>query len=187
MRTARTFLISALALGLATLIACERKDDGGYGTSKSKSRPATSDSSWLVKASEANLAEIETGLLAESKASSSEVKQFGKHMVEDHSASNQELTDLARKKGITLSTRPDEKHLKAAADLADLGGAEFDRKYAEMAVSDHQDAVSLFEKNGNSTDPDVKAFADKTLPTLKHHLQMARELRGKLTTTPKAD
>ena len=187
MRTARTFLIAALALGLATLIACEQKEDGGYGTSKSKTRTATSDSSWLVKASEANLMEIETGRLAESKASSSEVKQFGTHMVEDHTAVNQELTDLARKKGMSLPTRPDEKHLKAAADLADLGGAEFDRKYADMAVSDHEDAVSLFEKNGNSTDPDVKAFADKTLPTLKHHLQMARDLKTKVNASPKAD
>ena len=185
MRTSKMLLIPALVLGLATLFACERKDDG-YGA-RTPGRSTTSDSSWLVKASEANLAEIETGRLAEAKGSNAEVKQFGKHMVEDHSKSNSELSALARKKGITLPTRPDEKHLKAASDLADLGGGEFDRKYADMMVGDHEDAVSLFESNGNSTDPDVKAFADKTLPTLKHHLQMARDLKGKLNATPKAD
>jgi len=194
MRTARMFLIPALVLGLASLMACERKDDGGYGRSGSKDRTttdtgraATSDSSWLVKAAESNLAEIETGRLAEAKATSTDVKQFGKHMVEDHTKANSELSALAKKKGITVPTRPDEKHLKAAGDLADLGGAEFDRKYADMMVSDHEDAVSLFEKNGNSTDPDVKSFADKTLPTLKHHLEMARDLKTKLNAAPKAD
>jgi putative membrane protein len=184
------FLIPALALGLASLMACDRKDEGGYGSSGAKDntgRAATSDSSWLVKAAEANLAEIETGRLAEAKGSSTDVKQFGKHMVEDHTKANSELTVLARKKGITVPTRPDEKHLKAAGDLADLGGAEFDRKYADMAVSDHEDAVSLFEKNANSTDPDVKAFAGKTLPTLKHHLEMARDLKNKVNASPKAD
>src|SRR5262245_46982074 len=156
MRTARMLLIPALALSLASLMACERKDDGGYGRSGSKDKPttdmgrsATSDSSWLVKAAEANLAEIETGRLAATKGSTSDVKQFGTHMVEDHTKSNTELSVLAKKKGITVPTRPDEKHLKAAGDLADLGGAEFDRKYADMAVSDHEDAVSLFEKNAN--------------------------------------
>ena len=82
MRTARMALIPALALGLASLMACERKDDGGgYGagsrdrTRTDTGRSATSDSSWLVKAAEANLAEIETGRLAAAKSASTDVKR----------------------------------------------------------------------------------------------------------------
>jgi putative membrane protein len=189
MRTSKWLTFAALALGLATLFACERKDDG-YRSSGSKNRSTEprgmSGTSWLQQAAEANLAEIDAGRLAGSKSTNNDVKQFGLHMVEDHSKANIDLTELAVKKGITLPTRPDEKHTKAAADLADLSGAEFDKKYADMMVADHEQAVGLFEANGNSSDADVKAFADKTLPTLKHHLQMARDLKGKVG-TPKAD
>lgn len=196
MRTSKMVTLVAIA-GMAALFACDRRDDG---TQTGRARPGeprttdyrttdgrtAADISWLVQAAEANLVEIETGRLAESKASNSEVKQFGQHMVDDHSKANAELSDLARKKGLTLPTRPDEKHAKAAADLADLGGADFDRKYMDMMVSDHETAVSLFEKHSDASDADVKAFAEKTLPTLRHHLQMAKDVRGKLG-APKAD
>jgi len=192
MRAMRVFTGVALVLGLAGLLACERRDSNRTSGSKSRTtspddrsyttpKGATTDSSWLVMASEANLAEVDAGKLAQSKAASTEIRQFAQQMVEDHTKSNQELTDLAQKKGITLPTRADEKHRKSTADLADLSGLEFDRKYADMMVSEHEKAVALFESHSNSTDSDVKAFVDKTLPTLRHHLQMARDLK------PKAD
>lgn len=191
MRTSRWLMLAVAVAGLATLFACDRKDDG-YGTSSRRNRSTeprgtgSSDTSWLSQAAQANLAEIETGRLAETKGSGAEVRQFGQHMVEDHSKANSELTDLAMKKGFTLPTRPDDKHLKAAADLSDLAGADFDKKYVDLMVTDHEQAVSLFESHTNGSDSDVKAFAEKTLPTLKHHLQMARDLKGKVG-TPKAE
>jgi putative membrane protein len=83
--------------------------------------------------------------------------------------------------------RPDTIELRVRAQSIILGGAEFDRKYADTMVDEHEKAVSLFESHANSTDADVKAFVDKTLPTLRHHLQMARDLKNKLSGTPKAD
>ena len=55
------------------------------------------DDPFFNKASEANLAEIQAGKLAESKGSS-KVKSYGKQMVEDHTKGENELTDLAKKK-----------------------------------------------------------------------------------------
>jgi len=196
MRTSKLLTLATLVAGVAALFACDRRDEGNNRTSgdnryrsteqRAPDGRSTADTGWLTKAAEANLAEIETGRLAESKASNSDVKQFGQHMAEDHSKANAELGDLARKKGMTLPTRPDEMHTKAAADLADLSGADFDRKYMDMMVTDHEKAVALFESHTDSSDADVKAFAEKTLPTLKHHLQMAKDIRGKLG-APKAD
>jgi putative membrane protein len=196
MRTSKMVPFVALIAGMAALFACDRRDENrtsrgrtgeprttDYRTTDGR---ATADTSWLLQAAEANLAEIETGRLAESKASNSEVKQFGQHMVEDHSKANTELSDLALKKGLTLPTRPGEMHAKAAADLADLSGADFDRKYMDMMVTDHEKAVALFDSHTDASDADVKAFAEKTLPTLQHHLQMAKDVRGKLG-APKAD
>jgi putative membrane protein len=175
-------IVGALALGLATQFACERKEDGGYGMAGKR----TKDNAWLVKAAEGSLAEIDAGRLAETKADRAEVKQFARQMVEDHTNICGELAAIAEKKAITLPARAGEKQQKALAELSDLSGAEFDKKYADMTASEHEKAVSLFESNSRSEDRDVKAFVEKTLPTLQHHLQMARELKSKVA-TPKAD
>lgn len=199
MRTSKLLTLGAVIAGMAAMFACDRRDDGTR-TSRGRTgeprnttdyrspdgRATADDHSWLTKAAEMNLAEIETGRLAESKATNSDVKQFGQQMAEDHQKANAELGQLAKKKGMTLPTRPDDLHTKAAADLADLSGADIDRKYMDMMVTDHEKAVSLFESHTNASDADVKAFAEKMVPALRHHLQMAKDLRGKLG-APKAD
>jgi len=44
-------------------------------------------------------------------------------------------------------------------------------------VKDHEQAVSLFEKESKKGDSDeLKQFASTTLPTLQEHLKMARGL-----------
>jgi len=99
--------------------------------------------------------------------------------VDDHSKANTELMTLASGKGITLPTALDEKHQKEVTKLSGMSGAEFDRAYAKMMLSDHNKDVSEFEKQSTrGSDPDLKAFATKTLPTLQEHLQMARALPG---------
>ena len=48
-----------------------------------------------------------------------------------------------------------------------------------MMVSDHNKDVSEFEKESTrGTDPDLKGFAGRTLPTLKEHQQLAKTLEG---------
>jgi putative membrane protein len=60
-----------------------------------------------------------------------------------------------------------------------MSGADFDRAYSKMMLSDHNKDVSEFEKESSKgADADLKAFASKTLPTLKEHQQMARTLPG---------
>ena len=182
MRSSRLLASAAVLAALATFLACERKEDGYRTGSKGRS----GDASWLVKAAVASQTEIEASRLAQAKSTSNEIRQFADHMIEDHTKVNGDAADLAKKKGISLPTSLDEEHRKAVASLAEYTGAEFDKKFSGMMVTDHEKAVSLFESHGDSSDADVKAFVDKTLPTLKHHLEMARDLKGKIG-TPKAD
>lgn len=127
----------------------------------------------------AGMMEVELGRWASQKGTSEEVKQFGRRMVEDHSKTITELTQLATSKGITLPTQLDEKHQKNVSKISRLTGAEFDRAYSKMMLKDHENAVSNFEKQSQSgADADLKAFAAKTLPTVQEHLQMARALPG---------
>jgi putative membrane protein len=137
---------------------------------------SATDKMFFTKAAQAGMAEVEMGQLAQSQGSSDAVKTFGQQMVTDHGAANDELKTLAAQKGVTLPTKV------AAADqslinrLKKAKGMAFDHLYLQEAgVKDHTAAVSLFTKASKSKDADVKAFADKTLPTIQKHLDMAKQ------------
>jgi putative membrane protein len=135
------------------------------------------DHNFIMDAAMGGLEEVELGRVAAQQGMSAEVKQFGQRMVDDHSQANSELMTLASSKGITLPTELDQKHRAEVTKLSAMSGAEFDREYTKMMVSDHRKDVSEFEKQSTrGTDPDLKAFASKTLPTLQEHLRMAEAL-----------
>jgi putative membrane protein len=130
------------------------------------------DQTFFNQASQANLAEIAAGKLAESKGNA-KVKSLGKQMVTDHTTAQNELVALAKKESITIPMSPDAEHKQALADLNKISGKSFDSAYMASQLADHKSAVALFsEESVNGTDPGAKAFATKYLPKLKMHLQM---------------
>ena len=175
----RTFMAATAALALLSFPGCDREENRGGASSRGDQ--GNPDHAFMVTAAQGNLAEVEAGRLAVEKSSSPEVKQYGHHMVEDHTRANEELAELARRKGVALPNETDDAHKTRAAELAKLSGAEFDKKYAAMMVDDHVKVVSLFEaKAKDAKDADVRAFAEKTVPKLREHLKMARDLSSKL-------
>ena len=101
--------------------------------------------------------------------------------IEDHTKANQELETLASSKGVDLPDGPSLLQKgKSKLMLSTADGESFDRRYAEsMGVEAHEDNIELFEKAvKEAEDPDVKAYAQKTLPKLQEHLEMARKLAG---------
>jgi putative membrane protein len=156
-----------------------RTTGGARGEQAGMGNLSSQDRNFLMDAAMGGMMEVELGRLAAQKGASDAVKQFGQRMVDDHSAANTELMSLATSKGITLPTALDEKHQQHVTKLSGMSGAEFDRAYAKMMLSDHNKDVSAFEKESTKgADPDLKAFATKTLPTLREHQQMARALPG---------
>jgi len=150
---------------------------GASGEQTGMATMASKDRDFIMDAAMGGLEEVELGRVAAQKGTSEAVKQFGQRMVDDHSKANSELMSLASSKGITLPTTLDEKHQKDVTKLSAMSGAEFDRAYSKMMLSDHNKDVSEFEKQSTKgTDPDLKAFAAKTLPTLQEHLQLAKAL-----------
>jgi putative membrane protein len=139
------------------------------------------DKSFITNAYEDGLAEVNLGNLGKGKTAHPDVKAFAEHMVMEHSKANSELKTLADSKKVEVATEPT-LVAKGKAKLLDAkSGAAFDKAYSEGMVSDHKKAVEAFEKAANeATDPDVKAFAAKTLPTLKEHLSMAEALHDKV-------
>jgi putative membrane protein len=133
------------------------------------------DSAFLAAAFEGGMAEVELGNLAQQRGSSDVVKQFGKQMVEDHTMINDEIKALATGKGVPIPSALDAKSQATQDRLSKLSGAAFDRAYMQDMVTDHQKDVAEFRRmSTRAADPDIKAFAAKTLPTLEKHLKMAR-------------
>ncbi len=153
----------------------------GNNSATSSTAPSSGDSEFMMKAAQGGMAEVELGKLASEKAANAEVKKFGQMMMEDHSNANTELKALATKKNVTLPTDIGSEHKATMDKLKTLSGAEFDKAYVEAMVKDHEKDVSEFEKQStDAKDADVKAFATKTLPTLKKHLEKIKEIQSKM-------
>ena len=138
---------------------------------------SASDHQFLDKAAQGGKAEVELGQLAQQKASSDEVKKFGERMVTDHSKANDQLQQLAGQKGVTLPDKLNTKDQATKSRLEKLSGKQFDRAYMRDMVKDHTKDVNEFQREANSAkDPDVKSFAQATLPTLQDHLKEAKQI-----------
>jgi putative membrane protein len=135
------------------------------------------DRKFVVDVAQGSLAEVELGKVAALRGNSDKVKQFGQRMVADHGKAGDELTQLARQKGITLPKELDNKHQQLRDRLAKLSGAEFDRAYMNEMVKDHRKDVAAFKKHmQTSKDLELKVWAGQTLPTLEEHLRLAENL-----------
>src|SRR5689334_13843978 len=171
-------LVGMVAAGiLAFAPAYAQSADSGQQRDRSSSanresgasaKKSSADNTFVTKAAIGGMAEVKLGTLAKEKASNADVKAFGQQMVDDHSKANDELKQLASSKGITLPTDLDAKNQAEYDRLSKLSGAEFDRMYMQHMVSDHKEDVSEFRRESQrGSDPDVKAWAGKTLPTLE--------------------
>ena len=169
------FRIRTLALGSALFCGAL------VSATAAQAQVAAADASFMKKAAVGGMAEVEFGKLAQQKASSPAVKDFGARMVQDHSKANDELKELAGKKGVTLPTSLDGKNQKVMDRLQKASGEAFDRAYMSDMVTDHHEDVAEFRKQSTGgKDADVKAFAAKTLPTLEEHLKMAESTKAKV-------
>jgi len=134
----------------------------------------------MVKAAQGGMAEVQFGQIATKRASSNTVRQYAQQMIQEHTKANNELMALAKAKGVTLPKTIGEKNQKLKERLSSLSGARFDREYMrEAGVRSHAEQAKLFERQvERGLDPDVIAFAAKTLPVVRKHLQEAEQITG---------
>ena len=165
-----------VGLAVAPVLTAQETTRPHKAPETADSKSSTGDSAWVMKVAKGGMAEVELGKLATEKAASDEVKKFGQRMVDDHSKANDDLKTLAQNKKITLPADMDPKEKALRDRLSKLSGAAFDRAYMQAMLADHRQDVAEFRKEANSgKDPDVKAFAAKTLPTLEEHLKIAQQ------------
>jgi putative membrane protein len=133
--------------------------------------------SFIEQAASKGMAAVQTAQLAQQRSSSPQVKQFANRIVADHTQANVELLQIAQDQNMTLPEQPSARDESAYRRLSGLNGAAFDQAYAQAEVSDNQQNIALFRKEAQSgQDPALKSFAQKTLPLLVQHLQLAQSL-----------
>ncbi len=150
----------------------------GLSSAADNSSLSEKDKNFIIKAAQAGDAEIAAGKLAATKSSTPEVKQFGEEMVRDHTKAGDELKQIAQAKGVALPTEPDLEQKQLAKKLEDAPANNFDQLYlTEAGVKGHKAAIALFtDEVKNGQDPDLKAYAKKTLPTIAHHYDLVQNL-----------
>lgn len=131
-------------------------------------------------------AEIELGRLAQQRGSHADVKEFGAMMVRDHQTAGEALRPIVAQVNTTGRTaaRTDahDDVRDKVEELSKLSGHDFDRKYIDEMIEDHEDLIGDLEGKAESASAhaDVKAWAARTLPTVRQHLERAKAIKETL-------
>jgi putative membrane protein len=170
-------MLTGLALSLVAPLARAQMND----TSSAAQRGSLSDKDYryVEKAARGGMEEVELGQMAQQKGVNPSVRSFGERMVADHGKADTELKQLATTKGATLPTQLSHHERSTMDDLQKASGADFDKTYAKNMVKDHKKDIKEFESMAkDAKDPELKAWAQKTLPILQEHLRMAEEMEA---------
>ena len=161
----------AMVIGVS-VVSCDKNDDDNNMNSTN-----ATDKNFMVQATYGNKSEVAAGAIAASKAQRDSIKFFGQMMVMDHTMAQTSLDSIANAVTVTLPSGPDSMHQVMAQQLMTLSGKTFDSTYINSQVTDHQKTISLFEDEiANGRHQLVKNFANKNLPTIRMHYEMAVRL-----------
>jgi putative membrane protein len=167
----RSLFVVSLCLFASGALAAEES---------SSTENVSAEQHFVTKATQASLAEVEMGKLAERRSKDPAVQKFAAQMVKDHEKAREELTALAKAKNLTASTQLDREHSTIMHRLGTKPPSEFDSEYGKQMIEAHEQAVTLYSDAAVLRDKDLVAYAKKTLPTLKKHQQLAATLPAKL-------
>lgn len=155
--------------------ACDDDDDNG----NNNDMIAEADKSFTEMAALSNRAEIELGGIAATRGSNDLVREFGQHMVDEHTGAQDELEDIADDyDNIDWPDGLDQKHQQIRDQLLNLSGYSFDSLYIASQVMDHEKADSLFQAGMQSTNTRIQSYATKYHPHIEMHLVKADSIHN---------
>ncbi len=197
----KKYLSLALLAGIMSLVACNDGADTTTSTTdtctmtttdnttmndtSAMTNPNTTavpleqmDKDFVMKAASGGMMEVEASQIAQQNAGHARVKAFADMMVQDHTNANNELKGFASSRGLTI---PQDslmmKHKSMLDEMRKMTGKAFDKHYINMMMNDHNKDIRAFEKaSNNCKDADLKAWAAKTLPTLRKHKDSVQAL-----------
>ena len=143
------------------------------------SRPQTVEHDvreFIRAAGQSGEAEVAFAGIAKQRSQMAVVRDLAARLEREHTATNQEMLTLAKARRVDI---PEMSAADRAAQrtLAGLSGAPFDREYIALMVRGHDASITLFSAAVKSTDAAVRALAEKTLPTLRAHMEAIERAR----------
>ncbi len=143
------------------------------------------DAQFLQRAALSGMMEVSLSKLVDDHTNNEALEQYAERMIKDHDQANEQIVKLAESKDVDVPNALDERHKQMYDRFADMEeGTAFERAYLQNQLRAHQRTVNLFAAEAErGRDPEIQAFARKTLPTLRQHLQMAERLSGAATGT----
>lgn len=177
--------IFAIVVASLGWVACDDDDDNTL----TKPNLNETDETFVETAATSNMAEIEFGELAVTKASDSLVRVYAQQMVDDHNSAQNELEDLADDyAGIEWPNEVNESHEDLLEQLNNAEGYTFDTLYLRTQLDMHEDAVATFETATTSTtEVRVRSYASKYLPKIEMHLERADSINTVVTSDSRAN
>jgi putative membrane protein len=180
---------SALALTPALAVAASDKPSAGPAARPAPEKPGAaqqqiSTEEYVAKAGAGDLFEVETGKLAAGKGTSGSLKQFGRMMVQAHSASADKVKQAAAKtmKDKVPAAKMNSHQLAMTKRLMDAEGREFDRLYIDAQIAAHREALQLHRGYAaGGADAELKKAAAEIAPIAEKHLAEARRLANTVT------
>ncbi len=139
---------------------------------------AKSDKAFLTDAMKGDNSEVALGKLAAQKGESEGVKAFGNTLATDHAKAKDEVAAVATSMKVMVTDHVTPEASKELKKLDKLSGAAFDKEFAAYMVKDHKKDIAEFKEKAAEGNHEVSMLAEKTLPTLEHHLEMAQSLAG---------
>lgn len=137
------------------------------------------EADFLRKVAAGGHAEVQASQLAQSRATTRDVKDFATLMIADHTKNAEALERLAAAKAVTLPRVPTKAQLAELETLAASQGEDFDRRYAELfGVKAHEDMLALMDAGAQAKDPHVKDYAEQARPSIEQHLKMGKALQS---------
>jgi putative membrane protein len=135
------------------------------------------DHDFYTKAVAGGMQEVEMAKLAEQHATNPSLKSFADMMVQDHTATNETLKNLAATKGVPLPEGLSTAQKASVDTLAMHSSSDFDDAYIKSQIDAHEDTVGLLQREiAGGDDPDARAFASDLLPKVQQHLAKIKEI-----------
>ena len=178
-----TATLATLALGAAAQVRDPAPPNRSIVTAEAPRAPGAEtqnaeDLEFMTEALRTGLAEVQMGELAAERGHDPRVRAYGTKLKTDHAAQVAELERLLQPLNVTVPEEPSAEAQAHHAALARLSGEEFDKKFVEMMIASHMEAI---EQYGGQTHANpnraLHDFAAKALPVLREHLRIAESLR----------
>ncbi len=171
------FPVLGLCAGCASNHRTGASGGGSASITGSDGSVGAGEANFARQACQADVAQAQIGKLASANTKNEAVRSLAKQLVKDHTQAEKELAQIFARKGISAEPQLAQSLQTSINRLAELKGGAFDEAFKEQVIEDHEKAIAVFQKQAEQgADPELKAFAQKHLPHLREHLEVAKQL-----------